>query len=167
MQILIGLGGNLGDVAAAFAAAAADLARTCRVMARSQLWRTAALGPPQPEYANAVLLIETDCDPLRLLVRAQWLELSAGRDRGREARFGPRPLDVDLLLAPGLVIESPALVLPHPRLAERRFALLPAAELTPGWVHPRLHRTVAELVDRLDDRLQPCVRVGRFPGSGD
>lgn len=165
MQILIGLGGNLGDVAAAFAAAAAELARTYHIVSRSQLWRTAPLGPPQPDYTNAALLVETGSDPFRLLACAQRLELAAGRDRAREPRFGPRPLDVDLLLASGLVLESPALVLPHPRLAERRFALLPAAELVPAWLHPRLHASVSDLVARLAAAAQPCERAGRFPGA--
>lgn len=163
MQILIGLGGNLGDVAAAFAASAAALAETCRVAGRSSLWRTAPLGPPQPEYVNAALLLEVDVDPLRLLARGQRLEAAAGRTRDRELRFGPRPLDIDLLLAPGLVIESPALVLPHPRLAERRFALLPAAELAPDWIHPRLHLTLAALAARLDPGSQSCALSGPFP----
>jgi 2-amino-4-hydroxy-6-hydroxymethyldihydropteridine diphosphokinase len=166
VQILIGLGGNLGDVAAAFAVAAADLARTYRIVGRSHLWRTAPFGPPQPQYINAALLIEAGSDPLRLLACAQRLETAAGRNRARETPLGPRPLDVDLLLAPGLVIESPALVLPHPRLAERRFALLPAAELVPRWVHPRLHRSVADLAARLDPASQWCERLGSWPQDG-
>jgi 2-amino-4-hydroxy-6-hydroxymethyldihydropteridine diphosphokinase len=165
VQILIGLGGNLGDPAATFAAAAGALARESRLAGRSQLWRSAPVGPPQPDFLNAALLVEIDSDPFRLLACAQRIELAAGRDRARETRFGPRPLDIDLLLAPGLVIESPSLVLPHPRLDERRFALLPAAELAPAWVHPRLHRTLADLAARLDPGSQQCERIGPWPGG--
>jgi len=163
MRILVGLGGNQGDVAAAFVTAASSLARTCRVVARSRLWRTAAVGPVQPDFLNAVLLLELAFDPLRLLACAQRIELDAGRDRRCEIHRGPRPLDVDLLLAPGLIVEAPALVLPHPRFCERRFALLPASELAPDWVHPRLHRSVADLAASLDAREQRCEAIGAFP----
>ena len=166
MLILLGLGGNLGDVAAAFATATESLSRAVRIAARSGLWRTAPIGPSQHEFTNAALVVETDSDPLRLLACTQRLEAAAGRERARETRFGPRPLDIDLLLAPGLVIESTALLLPHPRFAGRRFALLPAAELVPAWVHPRLHSTVAELAARLEPGSQPCERIGGWPGDG-
>lgn len=165
MLVLLGLGGNQGDVAAALAAATAALEHRFRLIARSALWRTAPLGPPQPDYLNAALLLDVDCDPLRLLACAQQLEAAAGRDRGREQHLGPRPLDIDLLLVPGLVVESPALELPHPRLAGRRFALLPAAELAPEWIHPREHCTVAALAAALDAEAQPCERLGPFPAS--
>ena len=114
-------------------------------MARSSVWRSAPQGPPQPDYLNAAVLVETPAHPIAILTLCQDLEAEAGRNRAREQRWGARPLDLDLLIAPGLVIESPVLVLPHPRLAERRFALAPAAELAPNWLHPRLHRTLAEL----------------------
>ena len=163
MRILVGLGGNQGDVATTFATAAAALAREGRIAASSRLWRTAAVGPAQPEFLNAVLLLDLAHDPLRLLACAQRIEIAAGRDRRREARYGPRPLDIDLLLAPGMVVEAPALTLPHPRLGERRFALMPAAEVAPDWVHPRLHRSIAELAASLDARDQPCEAIGAFP----
>ena len=165
MQILLGLGGNLGDVPAAFAAAAAAIGRRFRVLGCSGLWSSAPVGPPQPEFANAALLVDADIDPLRLLAFAQRLEAEAGRDRRAVARFGPRTLDIDLLLARDVVIESPALTLPHPRLAKRRFALLPAAELVPAWIHPRLHRTVADLSVSAAVAGQPCRRAGPFPAA--
>ena len=163
MRLLIGLGGNLGDVAAALAAAADGLARRCRIAGRSSVWQTAPVGPPQPEYLNAALLVDTEVDPLRLLACTQRLEVEAGRDRAAEVRLGPRPLDVDLLVALELVVEGPALTLPHPFLAARRFALLPACELAPAWVHPRLHRTLGELLASLDPAGQRCERRGPFP----
>jgi len=166
MRLLLGLGGNLGDVAAAFAGAAAALSAHGRVVAASRVWRSAAVGPPQPDFLNAALLYETGDDAWRVLARAQRLECAAGRERERAVRWGPRQLDVDLLLAPGVVVESPALVLPHPRLAARRFALLPAAEVAPDWVHPRLRATLAELAARLDAADQPCAAIGDFPAFG-
>jgi 2-amino-4-hydroxy-6-hydroxymethyldihydropteridine diphosphokinase len=164
VQLLIGLGGNTGDVAMAFARAAAGLATSFRILAASGLWRSAALGPAQPDFLNAAVLLEVEVHPLEVLMACRRLEHETGRRRDLEMRWGPRPLDLDLLAAGDLVIESPVLTLPHPRLAERRFALLPAAELAPDWLHPRALRTLAELAVSLDSAAQPCERIGEFPG---
>jgi 2-amino-4-hydroxy-6-hydroxymethyldihydropteridine diphosphokinase len=163
MFLLLGLGGNLGDVPAAFSRAAGALAGRFRLVSASSLWRSAPLGPPQPDYLNAAILVESDSPPLAVLGFTRLLEARAGREREREARWGPRPLDLDVLLAPGLVVVSPALVLPHPRLPERRFALAPAAEIVPEWLHPLLHRTVAELAAAPAVAGQRCTRSGPFP----
>lgn len=165
MLVLIGFGGNRGDALAAFAGAAAGLAREVRVIACSSLWRSAPIGPPQEDFLNAAVLVETRAHPGTLLALCQRLEAAAGRDRGAERRWGPRALDLDLLISPGVVIESPDLVLPHPRLAERRFALAPAAEVAPMWLHPRLHRTLAGLASSLRIVAQRCDRLGEFPAS--
>jgi 2-amino-4-hydroxy-6-hydroxymethyldihydropteridine diphosphokinase len=163
MTLLIGFGGNTGDVARAFAWAAAGLAARYRILGASSLWRSAALGPRQPDFLNAALLLEVNVHPLAVLTVCRRLEQDAGRRRRVETRWGPRPLDLDLLAAGDLVVESVALTLPHPRLAERRFALLAAAELAPDWRHPRAHRTLAELAGALDAAVQPCERIGDFP----
>ena len=159
MRLLIGLGGNKGDVLGAFSRALASVEPRVKVLARSSVWRSAPQGPPQPEYLNAAVLVETTDHPLATLTFCQQLEAEAGRDRAREERWGPRPLDLDLLIAPGLVIETPVLVLPHPRLAERAFALAPTAELAPDWLHPRLHRTLAELASAPALLSQKCEAV--------
>lgn len=163
MRVLIGLGGNVGDVAAAFARAADALAGRFGNLQRSSLWRTAPQGPAQPEYLNAAVLLDAEVHPLQILVVCRRLEAEAGRERRSEQRWGPRPLDLDLLAAESLVVSSPALTLPHPRLPVRRFALLPACELAPTWVHPRLHRSLAELAAALDPAAQPCERISPFP----
>jgi len=163
VRLLIGLGGNTGDVAAAFARSAAALATRFRLLGRSGLWRSVAVGPAQPDYLNAALLLDVDVHPLAVLALCGRLELEAGRRRDAEVRWGPRPLDLDLLAAGSLVVEGAALTLPHPRLAERRFALLPAAELAPDWIHPRAHRTLADLAAALDPAIQPCERIAGFP----
>jgi 2-amino-4-hydroxy-6-hydroxymethyldihydropteridine diphosphokinase len=165
VQVLIGLGGNQGDVPAAFERATVALAQVGRVLARSSLWRSAAQGPAQPDFCNAAVRLGSDAPPLALLAFCSQLEAQAGRTRDGD-RWGPRPLDLDLLLVPDLVIAAPSLVLPHPRLATRRFALLPAAELAPGWVHPRLHRTLADLAADPALAGQRCERLGPFPSSG-
>jgi 2-amino-4-hydroxy-6-hydroxymethyldihydropteridine diphosphokinase len=164
MRIVVGLGGNLGDVGAAFAAAADALAARHRVLACSRLYRSRAVGPTQPDFLNAALLVATDARPAAVLADCHEIETATGRDRSAEARWGPRRLDLDLLIGDGPAIDTPALVLPHPRLHERRFALLPTAELVPEWIHPRLHRSLADLAAFLDPLAQPCVAIGPFPG---
>ena len=159
MRLLIGLGGNQGAVQDVFSLAVASLAAHVDVVSRSAVWRSEAQGPPQPDYLNAAILVETGIHPHEILSLCRGIEADAGRDRARERRFGPRPLDLDLLLAPGLVIETPSLTLPHPRLAERRFALAPAAELAPEWVHPRALLTLAELAGAPAVAAQRCELV--------
>lgn len=163
MQLVIGIGGNQGDVEASFVTATAALAAHHRVLAWSRLYRSSPVGPQQPDFLNAAVLLATVDHPMAILALCQKLEQASGRDRTREQRWGPRPLDLDLLISDSLVIESPALMLPHPRLHERRFALLPTVELVPDWVHPRLRRPLADLAAVLDPHVQSCVPIGAFP----
>jgi len=95
-RVLLGLGGNVGDVSAAFAAATSALREHVGVLRASSTWRSAPIGLPQPDFLNAALLIDTDEHPFRLLSLCHALEAAAGRDRSRETRWGPRPLDLDL-----------------------------------------------------------------------
>lgn len=164
MELILGLGGNQGEVAATFAWVAGEIGQHAKILAASSLYLTDPVGPPQAPFLNAALLLELAEDPFRFFARCQTWEHLAGRNRQGERRWGPRPLDLDLLMAPGVVMVSPELVLPHPRLAERRFALLPAAELAPSWVHPRLGQTLAELLAALPAQGQACQRLGPFPG---
>ena len=145
LSIVLGLGANQGDPAAGFAGALAALAAEAEVAGRSRLWLTRAVGPAQPDYTNAAVLVHWSGDPERLLARCLELEARAGRVRHDDERWGPRPLDIDLLIARDLVWRSPRLELPHPRFADRVFALVPAAEVAPDWVHPLSGRTLADL----------------------
>ena len=131
-------------------AALRQLAREHRVVGLSRLYRTAPVGPPQPWFWNMVVRLEPRGPLLALLETCQGLERAAGRERGAEPRWGPRSLDLDLLVARGVVHRGPRLELPHPRLHGRAFALLPAAELAPEWVVPGLGRTLAELARGAD-----------------
>ena len=176
VQLLLGLGGNLGDPPAAFRAALRALAEQVPLRAVSQLYRSDAVGPPQPRYWNLVALLELQTPLLALLDRCQALEAAAGRDRSHETCWGPRLLDLDLLAAEGVVHRGPRLELPHPRFRERAFALVPAAELASGWRLPGEGRALAELACAVEgaDQLQPCGRLelcncaqtasGRDPG---
>jgi 2-amino-4-hydroxy-6-hydroxymethyldihydropteridine diphosphokinase len=146
----VALGANLGDRAGALARAIDALRATpgVRVVAHSSIWETPPLGPPQPDYLNAAVALDTELDALSLLRRLHEIEAAAGRTRGPE-RNQPRTLDLDLLLFGGLVIDAPEIVLPHPRMHERAFVLGPLAEIAPDEIHPVLHETIAKLAARV------------------
>jgi len=146
VRILLGLGSNLGESKVAFSRCIASLAAEGSIDAISRLWRTRAVGPPQPDYLNGAIVIDWPAGPRSLLDRCLELEAVAGRDRAQEEPWGPRTLDLDLLLAEAVVCRGPELELPHPRFHRRRFALEPAFEVAPEWTHPLVGRTVTELV---------------------
>lgn len=132
----LGLGSNLGDRLATLRRAA-DLLRGeggIRVEASSRVWETEPIGPPQPRYLNAVLRLETDLEPLELLAACRRVEAALGRIR-RE-RWGPRTIDVDVLLFDQRTVDEPDLTVPHPRMHERAFVLAPLLELDPEPMMP-------------------------------
>jgi 2-amino-4-hydroxy-6-hydroxymethyldihydropteridine diphosphokinase len=165
LRVVLGLGGNLGEPATAFAAALDALADEGWIVATSRLWRTEAVGPEQPEYLNAAATIHWPGSPISLLERCRELERLAGRDRANEQRWGPRVLDLDLLLGDGVVCVGPALQLPHPRFHDRRFALEPALEVAPEWVHPLLGQTVAELAEAARPAVDDQSVIALEPGE--
>ena len=145
MHAAIGLGSNLGDRRLHLDNAVAALDG---VVAVSRYVETDPVGgPPQGRYLNAAAIVETDATPRELLARCRALEEAAGRTR--EERWGPRTLDLDLLLYGDRVVADDDLVVPHPRLAERAFVLGPLAEVAAHWVVPGLDRTVGELFEDL------------------
>ena len=137
----VGLGANLGDAAAMLreAIVGLDALPGTRLLRASKLYRTPAWGDAdQPDFVNAVAMLETGLDPRSLLDELLGIERSHGRDRSRERRWGPRTLDLDLLLHGDLVVDEPGLRVPHPHLHERAFALLPLLEIAPEAVIPGL-----------------------------
>lgn len=146
MRAFVAAGSNLGDRWANLGLAARALAAAPRVavVRASHVWETAPLGPPQPRYLNAVLELDTLLPPRALLAALQEVEAQARRQRG--LRWGPRTLDLDLLLHGDQVLAEPGLTLPHPGLARRRFVLEPLCELAPDLVVPGDGRTVAALL---------------------
>jgi len=151
-KILLALGANLGEPERAFRRALAELEEDHELVATSRLYRTRAVGPPQPEFLNMAALFNVASPLVRFLERCQQLEVEAGRTREREVRWGPRVLDLDLCLARGVIHRSPHLVLPHPRLHERAFVLAPATEIAPDWIHPLIGRALAELAREAEER---------------
>ncbi len=153
----IALGSNLGDSYAILEAAIQTLAQASGItlQAQSSWYKTAPIGPPQPDYLNGCALLQVQLTPQELLEVVLRIEKQFGRVR-RE-RWGPRTLDIDLLLFDDLIIETPNLQIPHPRMRERAFVLIPLAEIAPDWLDPVSGLAIAQLVKRLD-----CSDVNRL-----
>jgi 2-amino-4-hydroxy-6-hydroxymethyldihydropteridine diphosphokinase len=150
------MGGNLASWAGApeatLAAAARRLESLGRVTRRSSLYSTAPVGfAAQPRFVNAVVELATALEPRELLERLQGIELEFGRDRSAGIANGPRTLDLDLLLFGELKISEPGLDVPHPRLAERAFVLVPLNEIAAGVLVPGFGKSVGELLEHLSD----------------
>jgi 2-amino-4-hydroxy-6-hydroxymethyldihydropteridine diphosphokinase len=130
----LGIGSNLGDRLEHLQLAVDDLAAAdgVQVVAVSPVYETAPVGgPEQPDYLNAVVAVDTDRTPRALLELAHTIE--AHGERVRTVRWGPRTLDVDVLLVGDERVDEPDLVVPHPRMTERAFVVVPLADLDPGW----------------------------------
>jgi 2-amino-4-hydroxy-6-hydroxymethyldihydropteridine diphosphokinase len=131
---IIALGGNVGDVRATFKKAIAHICGMAQavLVARSSDYATPPWGnEQQARFINACIVIETSLDPHALLYTLQRIETKFGRDRAKETRWGPRTLDLDLIAYDDIVLQKPELTLPHPRLFERAFVLVPLAEIAP------------------------------------
>lgn len=147
----IGLGSNLGEPAAQLRRALAELAAIdeVEVLQVSSFYLNPPLGPPeQPWYVNAVAQVRTRLTPEELLRSLHRLETALGRVRGEP--WGPRVIDLDLLLYDGEVINTPALVLPHPEMHRRAFVLAPLAQIAPEAWHPGLDKSAVQLLAELD-----------------
>lgn len=147
----ISLGSNLGDRELNLLLAIAQLGKLpgCRVTALSSFYETSPVGvTDQPFFLNAVLRLATELDPPDLLSHLQRIE-KVVFGRTRTIRWEARRMDLDLLLCGNQVINDPQLILPHPRLAERRFVLQPLCEIAPELIHPVLMRSTKELLDEL------------------
>jgi 2-amino-4-hydroxy-6-hydroxymethyldihydropteridine diphosphokinase len=157
-KIYLSLGSNMGDRAENIARAVAALAsHGVRVTRRSSLYETEPVEfRNQDWFLNCVLEAETDWTPGELMDALLQIE----RDLGRHRRVpkGPRLIDMDILLFGSSVVRTPELEIPHPRMAERRFVLVPFNEIAPGAFHPVLQKTVAELLAETPDRSE--VRPG-------
>jgi 2-amino-4-hydroxy-6-hydroxymethyldihydropteridine diphosphokinase len=159
---LIALGANLPDrfgtpplATCQAAAAALDGLAGWRLVALSRWYSTTPVPPVAgvPRFVNGMARLSGQGEPEALLAALQALEAAAGRERPYPD--APRVLDLDIIAIDGLLRETPALVLPHPRAHLRRFVLAPLADVAPGWVHPRLGRTVAALLAALPDADLP------------
>lgn len=151
LPAFIALGSNLGNRAATIERAIDAISRISRtrVVRRSSLIETDPVGKTdQPRFLNGVIEVETALDARCLLQELLEVERLLGRRRGSDERWGPRTIDLDLLMLGNLVVEEPGLVVPHPRMHERRFVLEPLEEIAPRLKHPVLGETIAALLRR-------------------
>ncbi|MBW2455703.1 MAG: 2-amino-4-hydroxy-6-hydroxymethyldihydropteridine diphosphokinase [Deltaproteobacteria bacterium] len=159
MQLgVLGLGANLGDRLANLRAAVAALSEVAelRITGRSSVYETPpAGGPPQPDYLNAAIALETNRSPPELLEQVLTIEQNLGRQRPDAVRWGPRPIDIDILWLARDTCDSPGLKVPHPRLTARPFALVPLLELVPDAVDP----TTGRRYDSLTAAQLPLQRI--------
>ena len=156
----LGLGSNMGDRKACLTKAMERLSDTPSLTLKrsSSIYETDPWGYiEQPDFLNCVLEVETRLSPVSLLMRAKEVEMEVGRQPGR--RYGPRLIDVDILLYGDQTLQfaDPDLQIPHPRMNQRAFVLVPLAELNENLMHPTSQATIADLIREVDD--QDSVRV--------
>ena len=163
MNAWLSLGANIGDPPAQLAEAIRRIQAhpAISVVGQSSVLTTKPWGKTdQPDFANQVVTVETSLEPLELLDVILGIELDMGRVR--KEVWGPRLIDIDILLWGNDSIEEPGLSIPHPRLHERRFVLEPLAEIAPNIIHPKLNATVRGLLDALNDSSR-VDRDSTFP----
>lgn len=155
----LGLGTNLGDREANLKAALQLLQGCGEIVAVSSVYETVPWGYlDQPDFLNCVCAIATELDPQSLLAATQTLE----RDLGRRPnfRFGPRLIDVDILLYDQAILHTNDLEIPHPRMAQRAFVLLPLAEIAPDTQHPAMEQTISGLAEKVDGKEGVRLKAG-------
>ncbi len=155
-NIYLALGTNLGDREGNLKQALVRLAPFVHVTRMSSIYETEPVGVrEQPWFLNQVIAGTTTLSPIDLLRRVKRIEIEMGRTE--TIRFGPRPIDIDILLYDRLIELSPVLTIPHPRLHERAFVLVPLAEIAPDLVHPRLRKRMRDMLAGLEspDEVRP------------
>jgi 2-amino-4-hydroxy-6-hydroxymethyldihydropteridine diphosphokinase len=146
----IALGSNLGDSRSILLGAIDQLQEhpQIKLIARSSWYLTAPIGPPQPDYLNGCATIQTSLIGIDLLTTLHAIEAEFGRVR--QEIWGARTLDLDLLLYGNKVIDTPVLQVPHPRMLERAFVMVPLAEIAPYWIEPRSGQSILALSNKLE-----------------
>ena len=151
-QAYLLLGSNLGDRDQIFNQAIESLVTVGRVLAVSGRYETAAWGRrDQPGFLNQALLLQTTLEPPLLLDSILSIERQLGRER--KERYGPRTIDIDILLYDDLIVQTEKLMIPHPELPNRRFALTALTEIAPNYLHPEKKQTIQELLLNCSDPL--------------
>lgn len=147
----IAFGSNIGESLAILEGAMKSLEKTpgITIKAKSSWYRTAPVGgPSQPDYLNGAAILEVQLSPQKLLDTLLNIEQEFGRVR--QEHWGPRTLDLDILLFDDLILETPDLQIPHPRMTQRAFVLVPLAEIAPDWIEPVSREPISQLLQKLD-----------------
>jgi len=147
--VYLAIGSNLGDRSKNLLSAVRNLDPVVSVLKCSPIYETSPWGyKDQPEYLNQVIMAETDLSPGDLLTYLKRIELELGREE--TFRYGPRLIDIDILFYDDQIVYLPKLTIPHPRINERAFVLVPMADIAPHFEHPVLGETIEELLSKLD-----------------
>ena len=159
-QVAIALGSNLGDSLANLENALVMLNETHGLTQNqvSSWYRSKAMGPPQPDYLNGCATFQTSLTPQAVLRSLQAVE--AAFHRTRDVHWGPRTLDLDLILFDNLILNEAALTIPHPGMQKRSFVLAPLAEIAPDWLDPKTELSIKQLLQKIncDDLLEIIPR---------
>lgn len=170
-RAFIGIGTNLGDRAANYAAALVRIGklRETKLVRQSSIYETDPVGELPGPFLNGAIEVETELGPQALMTQLLAVERAMGRKRPAKAKSGkhqPRIIDLDLLFYDNEIINSPELQVPHPRLHERRFVLAPMSELAPALIHPRLNASISELLAGLKSPQRVALRRADLLRSG-
>ena len=162
MKVFLGLGSNLGNREQNLEAAIGRISQRCKIIKRSLVYETdAKYVKNQPKFLNMVIEIGTDMDPYELLGFLQLEENHLGRKREEETRNGPRVIDLDILYYKGLEVRTEKLTIPHPRMLERAFVMIPFAEIAPDL--KILGLTIAELAEKVPKEEKKGIKI--FKGT--
>jgi 2-amino-4-hydroxy-6-hydroxymethyldihydropteridine diphosphokinase len=146
------IGGNLGEKLAKLQNAIALLSKTGILVSTSSIYETEAWGlEDQPSFLNQAVVLQTKLEPQQLMTQLLFIEQQLGRVR--EQKFGPRLIDIDILLMDDIVLQTEDLTIPHPSLHLRNFALTPLAEIAGNKLHPVFNKTITELLNECPDKL--------------
>ena len=162
----VALGSNLGDSLGILEGALSQLSHISgiRVKSHSSWYKTKAVGPSQPDYFNACALLEVEIAPRLLLKKLLFVENQFGRER--QEHWGPRTLDLDLLLYEDLILDTPTLQIPHPRMIDRSFVLVPLSEIAPNWIEPISGCTIQYLLHDVECGDVHLVKMVKNKGEG-